>query len=83
MMKETRLTDAPNTLALMLWTLPYSAGFQAGKAFLDYRRKGGDRARPLPDFYIGAHAAASGLGLLTRDPGRFRHYFPQVELITP
>jgi predicted nucleic acid-binding protein len=64
--------------------LPWPAAFLAGRAFIDYRRRGGGLKRsPLPDFYIGAHAAVAGLRLLTRDPDRFRTYFPTVELITP
>lgn len=63
--------------------LPYSAGFLAGKAFLAYRHRGGTRSAPLPDFYIGAHAAVAGYRLLTRDAQRYRTYFPRVELITP
>jgi len=63
--------------------LPYEAAFLAGKAFLSYRRRGGNRTTPLPDFYIGAHAAVSGLRLLTRDPRRYRTYFPTVHLIAP
>jgi hypothetical protein len=63
--------------------LPYEAGFLAGKAFLRYRQAGGTRRSPLPDFYIGAHAALAGYRLLTRDPTRFRTYFPTLELIAP
>ena len=63
--------------------LPYQAGFVAGKAFLTYRRRGGARLSPLPDFYIGAHAAVAGYRLLTRDASRFRTYFPSVDLIAP
>ena len=63
--------------------LPYEAAFLAGKAFLTYRRRGGQRRSPLPDFLIGAHAAISGLRLLTRDATRFRTYFPTVEVISP
>lgn len=63
--------------------LPWSAAFLAGKAFLAYRRKGGARASPLPDFYIGAHAAVCGYQLLTRDRGRYATYFPRLELISP
>ena len=63
--------------------LPYVAGFLAGKAYRDYRRRGGIRTSPLPDFFIGAHAAVSGLRLLTRDAGRYRTYFPTVEVISP
>lgn len=63
--------------------LPYSAAFLAGKAFLKYRRHGGSRTTPIADFYIGAHAAVAGYKILTRDPRRFRRYFPTVELIAP
>jgi predicted nucleic acid-binding protein len=63
--------------------LPYESGFLAGKAFLAYRRRGGARATPLPDFYIGAHAAIAGCRLLTRDARRYRTYFPTVQVIAP
>ena len=63
--------------------LPYDAAFLAGKAFLDYRRRGGSKTSPLPDFYIGAHAAVRRYRLLTRDAARYRTYFPAVELIAP
>ena len=63
--------------------LPWEAGFLAGKCFVDYRRRGGARHSPLPDFYIGAHAAVSGYRLLTRDATRHRTYFPRLELICP
>ena len=63
--------------------LPYEAGFVAGRAFVEYRRRGGLRTSPLPDFYIGAHAAVSGLMLLTRDARRYTGYFPKLRLISP
>lgn len=63
--------------------LPYEAGFVAGKAFIAYRKRGGERRSPLPDFYIGAHAAVRGYRLLTRDVARYRTYFPTVELVAP
>ncbi len=63
--------------------LPLNAAFQAGKAFEKYRRAGGKKARPLPDFFIGAHAYVAQLPLLTRDPRRVRTFFPSVRLITP
>ena len=63
--------------------LPYEAAFLAGKTFLKYRRRGGQRTSPLPDFYIGAHAAVSGFRILTRDPRRYRTYFPTVDIISP
>ena len=63
--------------------LPYEAGFRASRAFLEYRRAGGAKTSPLPDFYIGAHAETAGLTLVTRDVARYRTYFPKVKLITP
>ena len=63
--------------------LPWEAGFLAGKCFVQYRRRGGQRHFPLPDFYIGAHAAISRLALLTRDAARYQSYFPGVEIIAP
>jgi predicted nucleic acid-binding protein len=61
--------------------LPYLAGFAAGKAFLRYRRGGGQKRSPMPDFYIGAHAAIAGYRLLTRDVNRYRTYFPTIDII--
>ena len=63
--------------------LPWPAAFLAAKAFLAYRRRGGIRRAPLPDFYIGAHAALSGYTLLTRDPRRYRTYFPALRVLAP
>ncbi|WP_274560173.1 type II toxin-antitoxin system VapC family toxin [Streptomyces spiramyceticus] len=63
--------------------LPYEAGFLAGKAFMTYRQRGGAKASPMPDFYIGAHAAVRSYRLLARDVARYRTYFPKVELIHP
>ena len=63
--------------------LPWEAAFLAGKSFDRYRRAGGARTAPLPDFFIGAHAAVEDLTLLTRDPRRFRTYFPRLRIIAP
>jgi predicted nucleic acid-binding protein len=63
--------------------LPYQAGFVASRAFVAYRKRGGERPSPLPDFYIGAHAAVNRYRLLTRDAARYRTYFPTVPLVTP
>ena len=63
--------------------LPWEAAFLAGKCFLDYRRKGGLKRSPLPDFYIGAHAEFSGMTLLTRDTARYRTYFSALRIIAP
>ena len=82
----SRVEDLDATLHPLDWqrlSLPWAAGFLAGRCFVDYRRRGGARMSPLPDFYIGAHAAVDGLTLVTRDPARFRTYFPGVRMIEP
>jgi predicted nucleic acid-binding protein len=63
--------------------LPWEAAFLAGKCFERYRRRGGTKRSPLPDFYIGAHAAVAGMTLLTRDARRYRAYFPKLRIIAP
>jgi predicted nucleic acid-binding protein len=63
--------------------LPWEAAFLAGRSFLRYRAAGGRRRSPLPDFYIGAHAAVGGMTLLTRDARRYRTYFPGLRIIAP
>jgi predicted nucleic acid-binding protein len=63
--------------------IPYEAAFLAGKAFVTYRRRGGTKPSPLPDFFIGAHAAVAGYTLMTRDAARYRTYFPKLALIVP
>jgi hypothetical protein len=63
--------------------LPYTAGWIAAQAFLRYRRSGGTKTSPLPDFDIGAQAEVEGHTLVTRDAARYRTYFPNVPLITP
>lgn len=70
-------------LAFRRESLPYEAAFLAGKAYARYRRHRGERRSPLPDFYIGAHAAVARYRLLTRDAARYRSYFPTLELIAP
>lgn len=76
---EAMLKDA----AIEVARTPREALFLAGKIFLQYRKSGGARTGVLPDFFIGAHAAVSGLPLLTRDSARYRTYFPSMALIAP
>jgi predicted nucleic acid-binding protein len=63
--------------------IPREAAFLAGKCFLEYRKRGGQKTLPLPDFFIGAHAIIQELDLVTRDTKRFREYFPGLKLICP
>lgn len=70
-------------LGLQRAQIPWGAAFLAGQAFLSYRRAGGVKTAPLPDFYIGAHAQVASLTLLTRDARRYRTYFPEIRLIAP
>lgn len=78
-----KLDAALANLELIRCELPYAAGFCAGKAFLEYRRRQGTKRSPLPDFYIGAHAEIADFDLLTRDTTRYASYFPKVQLICP
>lgn len=77
------LDRAVDALALEVLELPRPALFLAGKAFARYRRAGGRKNNVLADFFVGAHAAVLGCGILTRDARRYRTYFPTVSLITP
>ena len=82
----SRIEDLDDALPPALFVrdeLPWTAGFLAGRAYRDYRRRGGTRTAPLPDFYIGAHAAVAGMRLLTRDRARYTTYFPTVDVIAP
>ncbi len=63
--------------------IPYEAAFMAGKSYLAYRRRGGTKRSPLPDFFVGAHAAVAGYQLMTRDVRRYRTYFPKLPLVVP
>lgn len=63
--------------------LPWEAAFLAGKCFASYKNKGGQKRSPLPDFYIGAHAAVAGMALMTRDKARYQTYFPKLKVISP
>lgn len=77
------LDGALHTLALPLRPLPKPALFLAGKAFAQYRQRGGAKHSVLADFFIGAHAAIEGVPVLTRDPRRYRTAFPRLRLVTP
>lgn len=63
--------------------IPWEASFLAARCFTRYRRRGGARRSPLPDFFIGAHAAVAGMTLLTRDARRYRTYFPKLKIVAP
>ena len=77
------LDKAIALLELSVMDIPRPALFLAGKAFAQYRRRGGSKTQVLPDFFIGAHAAVMAWPLLTRDANRYRTYFPSLHLITP
>ena len=77
------LDDALSVDYYLHVSLPWEAAYLAGKAFAHHKRRTGTKRSPLPDFYIGAHAAVAGMTLLTRDPRRYRAYFPKLRLICP
>jgi predicted nucleic acid-binding protein len=78
-----RLERTLQAAGLKRLSLPWASAWLVAQAFGRYRRAGGPRTLPLPDFFIGAHAQAAGLALLTRDPARVKTYFPDVSLIAP
>jgi hypothetical protein len=85
-LRFSRIEDLDQALPgpwLMREPLPFAAGFLAGKAFAAYRRRGGRKTSPLPDFFIGAHAMIADHAVLTRDPRRYRRDFPRLRLIAP
>ena len=77
------LDEALSGAGFVYAPIPREALFLAGKAFLAYRRRGGTKTAPLPDFIIGAHAAVAGLPLLTRDPKRVKDAYPGVVILDP
>jgi predicted nucleic acid-binding protein len=84
--RYTRIEDLDALVAQASATvepIPRAALFLAGKIFQQYRAAGGTRTGVLPDFFIGAHAATAGASLITRDPRRYRTYFPSLTLIAP
>lgn len=78
-----RLDRTLQGVGIVRTNLPWNACWEAARAYVEYRRRGGTRSAPLPDFFIGAHALVAGLPLLTRDPTRVRTAFPALELIAP
>ena len=70
-------------MGIAIAAMPRAALFLAGKVFQWYRAAGGTRSGVLPDLFFGAHAAVLGCALLSRDVGRYRAYFPAIDLVTP
>ncbi len=81
--RESQLEEALEDARVRRLALPYRAAWPAARAFTAYRKRGGKRTAPLPDFFIGAHVVIEGLTLLTRDARRYRTYFPGVRLMAP
>ncbi|MBN2125694.1 MAG: PIN domain-containing protein [Deltaproteobacteria bacterium] len=77
------LESAMTRAGFQILEIPKEALFLAGKAYLKYKKRRGQKTNPLPDFFIGAQAAVLNLDLITRDVSRYRFYFPTVKLITP
>ncbi len=80
---STAIDDLLDVFETRRSPLPWEAASLAAAAYSLYRARGGTRARPLPDFFIGAHAAVANLGVLTRDRAGYGTYFPRLRLIAP
>jgi predicted nucleic acid-binding protein len=80
---QRKLDEAVGPERFRRESLPWDAAFNAGRAFLAYRRAGGLKRSPLPDFYIGAHAEVKNYILLTRDLSRYREAFPTLRIVSP
>jgi predicted nucleic acid-binding protein len=81
-----RIEDLEETFSgdfFKIMPMPKEALFLAGKAFLQYKSNNGTKNSVLPDLFIGAHASVLGIPLITRDTGRYKTYFPKLQLITP
>jgi predicted nucleic acid-binding protein len=63
--------------------LSKEAHFLASRVWRAYRKQGGQKARILADFLIGAHAHAQASRLLSRDRGFYGKLFPKLSLIDP
>lgn len=81
--REKARVESIDDLDLAMVEMPRPALFLAGKAFVRYRRRGGNKNNVLADFYIGAHATVLQCPLLTRDTRRYTSYFSDVTLISP
>ena len=81
--KIEEMDKAISELGIKVLEMPREALFLTGKTFLEYRRNNGTKVSPLPDFFIGEHAAVSNFDLITRDLGKFKTYFPHVNLVSP
>lgn len=63
--------------------LPWACAGLTAAAFALCRSRGGSKLKPMPDFYIGAHAAVANMSVLTRDPTSYRSYFPRLVVVAP
>lgn len=81
--EPAHLDQFVDMLGMQMRELSRPAARLAGVAFRQYRQRGGTKTGVLPDFFVGAHAQAEGFQLLTRDAGRYRSYFPGIDLICP
>ncbi len=81
--KIEEVDKAISELGIKVLEIPREALFLTGKVFLQYRRNKGTKKSPLPDFFVGAHAAVSQFHLITRDSAKYNTYYPQLKLIDP
>ena len=78
---RSQLDEELATMRLSIAPMSKSALFAAGQAFRRYRAMSGSRANVLADFFVGAQARVECWPILTRDPRRYRTYFPEVVIL--
>lgn len=80
---EGDATQAMQALTVEFSRIELEAALVAGKAWREYRRRGGSCTRVVADFLVGAHARAQADQLLTRDRGFYRTYFARLRVVDP
>ena len=78
-----RTNEAITRLSLERYSFTDQSLFAAGKAFAEYKRRGGTKTNVLSDFLIGALAHSENVVLLTANARDFRSYFPGLALVSP
>ncbi|MCK6556840.1 type II toxin-antitoxin system VapC family toxin [Candidatus Binatia bacterium] len=75
--------DCLTALGIVFSPTSIEAARRAGRIVRAYRREGGPREHPLPDFPVGARAEKQADGIAAVDRGYLRRYFPRLKVVQP